>query len=210
MSDEEIKKSSKIGFYILLIASLGLLAITLFDGPTPLEDLTTKNLVLKETPRFVVVLSYSGKNKIKTYSQMILFNFKNFKSSYKKDELKIVNLQFIDAKGLKNDLKAGDKIEVKYDHDSWIYQVSKNGKTYMKPEKVAIVVAEGNKYVIYFSLILFSTSVIGLVMSMRGIKYAGWKTAIAVAIIIFIFFMIPKSQPFSYPEFPEFKNAPIV
>jgi hypothetical protein len=170
-----------------LIASLGLLAITLFDSPTPLEDLTTKNLVLKETPRFVVVLTYSGRNRIKNYTRMILFNFKNFKNSDKKDELKIVNLQFIDEKGLKKDLKAGDKIEVKYDHDSWIYQVSKNGKTYMKPEKAAIMVAEGNKYVIYFSLILFLTGVIGLVMSMRGVKYAGWKTAIAVVIIIIIF-----------------------
>lgn len=215
MKDEQSvkspKKPSKIGFYILMIASLGLLAITLFDGPTPLEELKTKKLVIKEAPRFVVVLSYSGKNRSKTYTRMILFNFENFKNRDKKDELKIVNLQLIDAKGLKEDLKAGDKIEVKYDeNDSWIHQISKNSKTYMEPEKVALMIAEGAKYIICLSLILFLTCIIGLVMSNRGVKYAGWKTAIAVAIIIVVFCILPRSQPFSYQEFPEFKNAPII
>ncbi|MES2589555.1 MAG: hypothetical protein V4622_11300, partial [Bacteroidota bacterium] len=182
---KQVKPPNK-RFYAFILIFLGILAITLFSEVPSAKDFKTEKLVLKEAPYFVIERS-SGKNA--TSSSVIRLDFKNFNDIL---EIGGTDLNLMNRKGLKEDLKAGDEVEVSYSKNYFrVTQILKNGKTYMSPKKADEQDAKFGKFFMWFCAISPIICVIGIIMTKRGVKYSAWKTTLIIAIIgvvLFLFF----------------------
>jgi hypothetical protein len=201
MSEMNLKNKSLQKRLLLFFTGFALISIlTFFTKGTPIEDFSIKTLVLDKNPHFTVIKDFSSKNT--SIEHVIIFTFKEFK-----DSLRIYHsdLEFADRKGIKEDIKKGDTVEVTYEKDFlFIAQLSKKGKTYLNPTKAFEVDSSINFWILLSTAFASLICLISYFLCKKGIKYIGWYSSLIIlitVIILFILLQVEFSNSTGYPEF---------
>ncbi|HEY1040838.1 MAG TPA: hypothetical protein VGF30_15590 [Bacteroidia bacterium] len=187
-------KNLKKRFYAAIALVSVIFAITILSAPDSLENMSRETLIIKDAPVF---LKQRNGN---SHDYKIHINSDKFQTPL---EITGADLEFTDRKGLQNELRKGDTVEIKY-HHTFIVQLTKKGKTYMAPEKAFKSGESMEKWVFWVCLVSLIICITGLVLTISGVKRLGWVTTIVVIIVagvLFFVFDVHFSNTIEYTEF---------
>lgn len=193
---EKKEKQLRKRFLIAAILPALIFLITILSAPVSIEDLTKKTVVIKEVPVF------SKKRNGNSNEYKIIISFKDIEN---KLEITGYDLDFADRKAIQSELNVNDTIEIKY-HHIFIAQITKNGKSFMQPEKAIKGGETTEKFMFWLSLISFVICIVGAFTVELKIKYIGWLATILIIVVAAVLFLalgVHFSEVVNYEEFKE-------